>query len=432
MTVSPSAEVSRSELIETRRIQLTSPLLHIGGAISQLSPFEYIKTKDRVYLPNLDALMSGIQQVGRLDDYVELVKKRKPIADFLISVFGEDWRQATGKDGEQIFPGHMTSQLWANREAVGELRSMIRDGFGRLYVPGTSIKGAIRTAIAYHFLKHAEQYRVPKTQQVSAIEGRLKQSMGNLKRGARFADDLQFMNQLFTAFALRYSTEDYQGPRVEPRPGPNSDFMRALQVTDSSPILGSPIEGSGGELWLDNQAIVPEVIVSSYLPGGQAKYRSSIYPEMVHQLKVDFGIRLDCEMLSWFENKGGMRIPFNSIEDLFRICAEFAQDQWDTERLYWQGIQRNPDAEGRDLDFGEIRSFYETPVCPYSLRLGWGTGLPGTTVTMLFNDDLRSEIRDTCGIRAPGFGAPKSRRTVVGQAGVIQFVPGWVTFEERV
>jgi CRISPR-associated protein Csm5 len=45
------------------------------------------------------------------------------------------------------------------------------------------------------------------------------------------------------------------------------------------------------------------------------------------------------------------------------------------------------------------------------------------------NDDLTRDIRDTCGIPAPGFESPKSRRTVMDQQGEIKYVPGWVHLE---
>jgi CRISPR-associated protein Csm5 len=55
--------------------------------------------------------------------------------------------------------------------------------------------------------------------------------------------------------------------------------------------------------------------------------------------------------------------------------------------------------------------------------------MPGTTVNLLLDDNLRADIRDTCGLKAPGFEAPKSRRTVIGSTGEIRYVPGWVKFK---
>jgi CRISPR-associated protein Csm5 len=42
---------------------------------------------------------------------------------------------------------------------------------------------------------------------------------------------------------------------------------------------------------------------------------------------------------------------------------------------------------------------------------------------------LRQEIRDICGLKAPDFEAPKSRRTVLSPKGEIKFVPGWAKFK---
>ncbi len=53
----------------------------------------------------------------------------------------------------------------------------------------------------------------------------------------------------------------------------------------------------------------------------------------------------------------------------------------------------------------------------------------GTTIGWLLNDELRADIRDTCGISAPNFEAPKSRRTIVDPKGDIKFLPGWVKFK---
>jgi len=97
-------------------------------------------------------------------------------------------------------------------------------------------------------------------------------------------------------------------------------------------------------------------------------------------------------------------------------------------------VQNNPNqhdqnGNNRNLDIAAIRDFYEATTCPYALRLGWGSGMNGTTVGLLLDDQLRSQLRDTCGIKAPGFEAPKSRRTVVSSDGTIRFVPGWVKFK---
>lgn len=415
MVDSQSLTLSRPEVYESRRIQLTSPLLHIGSAVSQLNKFEYVQTANKVYLPDQEALAKGLQTCGRLNDYIRAIEQREEITDILKQAFGENWQETTDPQGNPIFPEIAISAKWTEQK-ITDLRPMIRNGFGQLYIPGSSIKGAIRTAIAYYLLKHS-----PK--QVSDIERKLRQTIGNLKQKAKFADDQLFMERLFSDFKLVYQDKPVLG-KTSP---PNTDFMRAVQITDTEPLLKEKTNQRGQTIYR-NLPVVAEVIVSSRFPDRKAKYRAPIYVEMVRNVRSEFTISLDSKMLSWFHHQD-MKIPFKSIEKILKICQEFAQDQWDYEHDYWIGIEDNVTSSGKKLAFSEIRKIYEPEKCPYSLRIGWASGMTGTTINLLLNDDLREEIRDTCGLKAPGFEAPKSRRTVVGAQGEIKYVPAWVKFK---
>jgi CRISPR-associated protein Csm5 len=303
---------------------------------------------------------------------------------------------------------------------------MIRNAYGQLYIPGSSIKGAIRTAIAYHLLKNSDQFKVPKLKQKSAIELQLQQTMGSLRQKAKFADDSLFMNTLFHDFKL-------EGDRSAVKTGPNTDFMRAIKVTDSEPLIERKIPLANGKNRFENLSVTAEVLVSSRYSDYRAKYRAPIYAELARNVQTIFTITLDCDLLDQMSHLQDMKIPFKSVADILQICQDFAQDQWDAEHDYWQDIQNNAserdrNGDRRNLDFGTIREFYESTTCPYALRLGWGSGMNGTTVGLLLDEQLRSQIRDTCGIKAPGFEAPKSRRTILDSKGEIRFAPGWTKF----
>ena len=418
--VDASSALQKPEVYETRRVQLTSPMLHIGSAVSSLNPFEYVQTRRFVYQPNPDALAKALKERGFLNDYIRRIEGRDEIVSLLEDAFGENWQMTVSPDGQPIFPRERRSLRWTEQR-ITDLRPMIRNGWGQLYIPGSSIKGAIRTAIAYHLLNNSDRYKVPKGSRISDIEQRLRQSMGNLKQRAKFFDDATFMDELFTNFSL-------QGNLGRDKTGPNTDFMRAVQISDCDPLIEEKIE-KRGKFIFRNLPVVAEVLVSSRFPDYRAKYRASIYTELVRNVRTQFTLSLDHEMLSWFRHNQGMQIPFKTIDELIKICEGFAQEQWDFEHDYWINIRSNPNAEGRNLDFSIIQDLYKAEQCPHSLRLGWASGLAGTTITLLIQDELRAEVRDACGIRAVGFEAPKSRRTVVGSKGDIQYVPGWTTFK---
>lgn len=59
-----------------------------------------------------------------------------------------------------LFPDVRPKWTLDEMHRVTDLRPMIRNGFGQLYIPGSSIKGAIRTAIAYHLLAYADEIMI--------------------------------------------------------------------------------------------------------------------------------------------------------------------------------------------------------------------------------------------------------------------------------
>ena len=433
MVASPESALAKPEVFESRRIQLTSPILHIGSAVSKLNPFEYVQTDKKVYLPDLEILARALRRRGGsfLNEYIQALSENQDIRRLLEEAFGEDWRNATDAAGELVFPKRGISHKWTEQK-ITDLRPMIRNGMGQLFIPGSSIKGAIRTAIAYHLLKYPDRYQVPVSNRVSAIEQTLRERLGQLSKNQhKFLDDNLFMKSLFSDFSLTYQGRPVQ---IKNNSGDssNTDFLRALKVSDSEPLLESKVTLRTGKSAPVNLPVVAEVIVSSRFPDYKAKYRASIYAEMVRNVQTEFTLSLDTEMLSWFRHNQEMKLPFSNLDELLQICQEFVQEQWDYEHDYWAAVENNPRAAGRNLDFDYIREVYEPEECPFRLRLGWGSGMTGTTVDLLLEDELRQEIRDTCGLAAPGFEAPKSRRTVVGSSGDIKFVPGWVKFKSNV
>jgi len=427
MTILPTSAIEKPKVYESKHICLSSPILHIGSEVSQLNPFEFIVTRDRVYIPNNDLLAKELLKRARLQDYLKAIEKRESIGNLLKQVFGDTWWQVKSED-RLIFPKNKTSQKWTDKP-IANLRPMIRNGFGVLYIPGSSIKGAMRTAIAYHLLKYQDKYNVPQQQRVSEIEKKLRLRLdnGELQRKPKFTSQSLFMDSLFTNFNLVY-----QGQLVSAKENsPNTDFMRAIHIADSNPLNTYTLKNSQGKNIAYNNSIVAEVIVSSHTEDWKAKYKSSLFVEMAHRVMTDFTITLDIEMLNWFQHRQGMRIPFKNIDELLNICKEFAQDQWNFEaKNYWEQIGNNQEQKN-PLNFDTLwDKYYAKPECPYHLRLGWGSGMNGTTMGLLLNDDLRAEIRDTCGIKAPGFEAPKSRRTIRDTNGEIAFVPGWVKLQE--
>lgn len=410
---------------ESKTIQLTSPMLHIGSEVSQLNPFEYVQVGSKIYLSNQEALAHLLQKQSErfIQDYITTIENQESIDRLLKVAFGEEWQKKLTSFSD-------VRPLWTQEESqkITNLRPMIRNGMGQLYIPGSSIKGAIRTAIAYYLLKHADRYQVFSSHRVSEIERQLRERLndggiGN-NHAQKFLDDELFMDNLFSNYYLHY-----QGKRIKTNSIQNTDILRAVKVSDSQPLLKTTEPNKKGKKVPFNLPVVAEVLVSSHFEDWRAKYKAPIYAEMVRNVRTEFTITLDQEMLSWFHHRQGMQLPFRTIDELLNICQEFAQQQWDEEVRYWQNIENNRN-QGKTLNFDSVwEAFYAKPNCPYTLRLGWGSGMMGTTINSLFEDKTKAQIRDACGIAAPKFEAPKSRRTIVDSQGEIRYVPGWVKFK---
>jgi CRISPR-associated protein Csm5 len=425
--------------VEVQTVRLTSPMLRIGGAVSTLSPFEYVDFNGVVYLPDADLLARELYQRGSLNDYLDRIRDRQEIGTLLKQVFGDDWAGLKSSDGRSIFPIRLPK--WTE-DKIADFRPMIRNGMGQLYIPGSSIKGAIRTAITYYLVKHRARFNTPKDQHPSELELKIRNKLAikerderRFKRETKEFDDEMLINPLFSKFKITYGETTFDGGKGKEA---NTDFMRAIKISDSAPLIRNNVKLKSGKIRPDNTAIAGAVTVSSHFqtekpvgdedPVAKSKWRATIYAEMVRLANTTFTITLDRQLLSWFKHEQGMEIPFDSIDGLIEICREFSQDIWDEEHDYWNVIQNNPDL-AHQLDFDDIRTLYEPEACPYKLRLGWGTGMTGTTISLALPDQLRQEIRDACGIAAPGFDAPKSRRTVANNQGELKYAMGWTRLD---
>ena len=412
---------------ESKTIRLSSPILHIGGQIASLSGFEYVQTSSQVYIPNQEELAKILFRQGQvfLDNYVSTIEQNGNIENLLQQAFGQNWSELKSLTGQPIF--HNVRPKWTQKKGhkITDLRPMIRNGMGQLYIPGSSIKGAMRTAVAYHLLKHSDRYQVPSTNRLSMIEQKLRQKLERNQinnRNKAFLDDQLEIDRLFNNYYLIY-----QNQIIKPKNKQNTDFFRAIKVYDSQPLL--PKTGTSPNNYPEvecNTPVIAEVLVSSYFNNNKAKYRASIFAEMIAEVSTNFTITLDHEMLSWFRHYQDMKIPFNNLDELLKINQEFVQDQWVQETEYWRKINNNCHRD-KVLNFDLIwQKYYAETTCPYDLRLGWGNGIGSTSINWLLSPELRAKLRDSCGKIAPNFQAPKSRRTIIDAQGNIGFVPGWV------
>lgn len=412
--------------IDVRRVELTSPMLHIGSKDGQINRFEYVNIGDYIYYPDTDALARDLLKLGedKLNTYIGLIERGESIKNLLKTTFGNDWETT-------LKPILGTPIKRTTNRNISGLRPFIRNGFGYRYIPGSSIKGAIRTAIIYALISRPQEFNTPQNQQLSAIEKELNRSLNNLsqsKRNAKSGDNKNtknvdndlFMDTLFTDFSLTARGHSYD----EIQMGANTDFMRAVHITDSDPleVLERRNDKQDKILTPYNDPLLVEVATTSYLGKSQNKQikdRGSTLAEVVRNVKTCVNISVDTEMLGWFKHRQDMTIPFSCVDDLLILCQEFAQKQWEVECKYWTEMKN--DTRGKI-----VLDLYKPRKDPYQIRFGWGSGMTGTTINSLLSEETAMQIRDVLmPKKAPGYPAPKSRRIVLDAQCHPTHVLGW-------
>ena len=244
-----------------------------------------------------------------------------------------------------------------------EIREAIKHPFSRPMIPGSSIKGAIRTAILWDLV----------------------------------GDDDQAA-QVFIEQLKRNANRSWVGQRTERRvlgTDPNHDLMRTVQVSDTAPI---PIEALEiGVAWTVTLNRAGELV--------QKRERNREYKIFIEQIRaeqmLDFSIKIDKGL---FHQRVRGELGYSDRQERV-ICDELAT-------VCNHVAQGLADEEAKFYDFyglPELRDFYDSlsnqiDGCPkggFVLPIGWGTGYRAKTVAELLtseDDDLMNELRHRYGL----------------------------------
>jgi len=327
--------------------------VHIGSGRRLLKDYDYAVHNRRTWRINEDALLEA--QTVADPAMAERLARSSP-AQLLRP---EDY-QPDSLYFRYSLPGQPRA-----REEGAQLQELLKTVRDEPFLPGSSLKGAIRTALAWRAWQ--EQGRRP--------------DMRDLERNRRFA-----------------------GQRVEREllgPDPNHDLLRALQVGDSAPA------GQDRLILINVQVITPR--------GLQAPIElEAIRPDTPFQLSLKIDTRLFGEWARRYRLQlGGNPAWLQRLAQTIQShTAQRLKDElaWYSER------------PGAEQAAGFYRQLLNAQLPPNSclLQIGWGTGWSDKTygshlqADARFMDALVQEYRLSIGNRhRPGDPFPKSRRSVV-------------------
>ena len=260
-----------------------------------------------------------------------------------------------------------------------EIRETIKHPSNRPMIPGSSIKGAIRTALLWDLI-------------------------GDNKREAQ--------NEL-----RQKSNRSSVGRGIERRvfgKDPNHDLMRAVQVSDTAPI---PIEAlEMGVAWTVTLNQRGELV--------QKREGGREYKTFAEQIRAeqtfDFSIKID---KSLFRPREKRELSFSEqqeqviCDDLAAACNWTSIGLAEAEAGFFGEYRLDEIADFYDKLVGRIENLIENPADGvFVLPIGWGTGYRAKTVTELLtqdDNDLMRQVRQYYNLGRRGHPKfPKTRRVL--------------------
>ena len=355
-------------MLESKKYGLkTITDIHIGSG-DKLYKFDYVinewkmyivseeKLGEEIELDTLNDLIFGMKNDTYPNLYSFLEKNGLLNTDFLEKVSLYKIPVGTAK-----FPEN-------------EILPFIKDSFKEPYIPGSSIKGALRTAFLYSVIKMKEKEYI--NNYVKKRIEELENDRRKTKKGFRH----EFAKYLERDYLQKFNLS--QSKKYDPL----TDIFRVLKVSDTKSLS-------------QDSLCLKEVKVFSP-PRGEKNW--SIFVEALSKNSAtEFSITVDWGIFNDFSksNKEIKGIPIEKYNEFFKdpikILGDFTNDLIKSEKKYFQQY---------GLSF-QIPQDENKP----NARIGFGTGMLGNTVDLLMDNETRKKIRDTFGQRREQL-APKSRR----------------------
>lgn len=385
-------------------LKTLSPV-HIGGRTQELTPLEALVYKGSCYVVSESALGRTLLKESKLDKLSEEINKQGPrfnLESFLksIQLLNEEtlwgiaaYRCATGE-----------------RNTPGRLRPFVRDAYNRPFIPGSSLKGVLRTAVMYGYLKGLRDQNPGEFQRLftGGVRRKLEEflSAEDWKRVKPWFKDntkRKMASQIESALMQRYELPVPGSPSKRGPTWQQKDIMRAIKISDTTPLAKDSLT-------------LEEVQVISLTGGNEVYLKTPIYVEVIPPgTEMEFTVTLDEHILGDFSARN-RELPFKSLDEVLSHLAVFAADIWEFDRNYWNGIYGPGTLEMTD--------FYRQEAA--GMRLGWGSGLGGASLLLLLPENLRRELRDALFEPRGQFSFPKSRRAVM-DGDTPRWPLGWVT-----
>jgi CRISPR-associated protein Csm5 len=335
-----------------------------------------------------------LQKKKLIDSYVSAVSREG--CRFKLLEFFKN-KGITLKEDDLIYlSGGRKTKLQGDASRLTEYRPFIRDGFGDIFIPGTSMKGVIRTAILYNFLS---------TFKKADSQGFQKVVEDKISKDIDFRKEKRIKNKILFEWGIKKWLEGFALPESDERESPHTDWLRMLHVSDAYPV--NEIE----------TILIPANVLKKERNGWQYKKEYSgqtttIWTECIPEnTTFGFDISWDKRLLEEFKKLNNTIVLPQGLGEVFDNINNWSKDIFEFEKSFSSG--------------NDLLNWYKDNKANF--RIGFGSGMTSTTISILLPDELRKKIRNFAGRDKQNDIAPKSRRIWLKNNHLIPF--GWVVME---
>ncbi len=411
--------LAADQLLEKRvlTLEVVSPI-HIGAREGKFTALEFLFSGGRTYVIDENRLGRFLLDKGLVDLFVEAAGSGPlNLADFL-------GKHLKG-DVKGVACAVASHDIQGGANDMREFRPFVRDGNGRVFIPGTSIKGVFRTAILYASLKSNERKRQEIEKQ--ARRGHLPKPPYRIRE----REKKYYQEELLQDSSLPGGKE-----------GPNVDILRCLRVRDAYPVLDGQVPTELIKIALLSKKQDGTYYWSSGQKHGTSSGTLQIWVEAVKNGVFQTEITWDRSLFEKF-SKHNADVPVKNLAELLDMVREMTSDLCRHEEAFygvlgqqtgrpqrdWQGRQSGnrdaPAAVARNLSnwYSKLKQNGDL------MRIGFGSGMLSTTINLLFPDELRQKIRNASGHDRGNDPAPKSRRIWIAPDGPC-LPMGWLKMSE--
>jgi len=272
-------------------------------------------------------------------------------------------------------------------EGNPEILSFIKNAYLEPYIPGSSIKGAIRTALLCYIIKNEKRVAYIKQKLLEKINEYRQRDLKPKKTKTKIGKVVEE-----TIYAGKERDAKY-------------DLLKAIKLSDSPRIGNESTAIYNIKVHKSNRLKDVKIFAQCVKPQTKTE---------IWTIKDDYFI----------QNKDKLGFKYSEyLEKIADACNEFAKRYREHELKFYQ-----------DSYSHEVKEFYEKLKIPdgkdeFLIHLGWGSGWLGMTIGLLLKDDknLLTEILDYYELDKYRLGVdfPKSRKVVCDAEGTPKMPLGW-------